>query len=56
MIFQGAGPVNQVMLPEGNEQLFVMSESLSDTLKENLAWATYVLLRNTNTIAAVRGY
>ncbi|XP_056160276.1 protein COFACTOR ASSEMBLY OF COMPLEX C SUBUNIT B CCB2, chloroplastic isoform X1 [Syzygium oleosum] len=50
---RGAGPVNQVTLPEGNEQLFVMSESLSDTLKENLAWATYVLLRNTNTIAAL---
>ncbi|XP_048138367.1 protein COFACTOR ASSEMBLY OF COMPLEX C SUBUNIT B CCB2, chloroplastic isoform X1 [Rhodamnia argentea] len=49
----GAGPGNQVTLPEGNEQLFVMSESLSDTLKENLAWATYVLLRNTNTIAVL---
>lgn len=49
----GAGPVTQVMLPEGNEQLFIMSESLSDTLKENLAWATYVLLRNTNTIAVL---
>ncbi|KAF8008596.1 hypothetical protein BT93_K2306 [Corymbia citriodora subsp. variegata] len=49
----GAGPVNQVTLPEGNEQVFIMSERLPDTLKENLAWATYVLLRNTNTIAVL---
>lgn len=30
-----------------------MSQNISDTLKEDLAWATYILLRNTNTIAVV---
>ncbi|KAJ6876429.1 hypothetical protein NC652_035719 [Populus alba x Populus x berolinensis] len=42
-----------------------MSQNISDAQKEDLAWATYILLRNTNTIAVlitiqgelcVRGY
>ncbi|XP_015581753.1 protein COFACTOR ASSEMBLY OF COMPLEX C SUBUNIT B CCB2, chloroplastic isoform X1 [Ricinus communis] len=62
---KGATPVDQTALPQGSEQIFVMSENVSDTLKEDLAWATYVLLRNTNSIAVliyiqgelcVRGY
>ncbi|PKI32908.1 hypothetical protein CRG98_046682 [Punica granatum] len=64
-IFQGTATVNQASLPAGNEQLFIMSEGMPEALREQLAWSTYVLLRNTNTIAAlvsvggelcVRGY
>lgn len=45
--------------------MFVMSENLSAAQKEDLAWASYVLLRNTNTtsvliaigdVLCVRGY
>ncbi|XP_042505387.1 protein COFACTOR ASSEMBLY OF COMPLEX C SUBUNIT B CCB2, chloroplastic-like isoform X2 [Macadamia integrifolia] len=62
---KGATPVDQAALPEGNKQIFIMSESLSDIQKEDLAWATYILLRNTNTMSVlisvgdalcVRGY
>ncbi|GLT36000.1 hypothetical protein SLA2020_104060 [Shorea laevis] len=50
---KGASPVDQTSLPEGAEQIFVMSQNVSDALKEDLAWATYVLLRNTNTTAVL---
>ncbi|KAJ8771437.1 hypothetical protein K2173_026614 [Erythroxylum novogranatense] len=62
---KGATTVDTVTIPPGAEQIFVMSQNIADTQKEDLAWATYVLLRNTNTIAAlicvegelcVRGY
>ncbi|KAG8652868.1 protein COFACTOR ASSEMBLY OF COMPLEX C SUBUNIT B CCB2, chloroplastic isoform X2 [Manihot esculenta] len=62
---KGAAPVDRPSLPQGAEQVFLMSEDISNTQKEDLAWATYVLLRNTNTIAVlitiqgklcVRGY
>lgn len=52
-------------LPQDAEQIFAMSQNISDAQKEDLAWATYILLRNTNTIAVlisiqgelcVRGY
>lgn len=52
-IKQGASPVSQKSLPESGEQIFIMSQNISDALKENLAWATYVLLRNTNSISVV---
>lgn len=52
-VVQGAATMNQTTLPEGVNQIFVMSENISDVLKEDLAWATYVLLRNTNSIAVV---
>lgn len=52
-VLQGASPADQATIPEGTEQIFVMSQNISDTQKEDLAWATYILLRNTNTIAAV---
>lgn len=52
-ISQGAAPVDRPSLPQGAEQVFLMSEDISNTQKEDLAWATYVLLRNTNTIAVV---
>ncbi|KAF6154420.1 hypothetical protein GIB67_028312 [Kingdonia uniflora] len=62
---KGATLVDQPSLPEGNMQIFVMSEHLSETQKEDLAWGTYVLLKNTNAISVlissddslcVRGY
>lgn len=62
---KGATPVDQRSLPEGTQQIFVMSQNISDTLKEDLAWATYILLRNTSSISVlisiqdalcVRGY
>lgn len=31
----------------------MISSSIGDSLKEDLAWATYVLLRNTSTVAVV---
>ncbi|CAA7029152.1 unnamed protein product [Microthlaspi erraticum] len=52
-------------LPEEGEQVFVISSEIGDSLKEDLAWGTYVLLRNTSTVAVmisvkgelcVRGY
>ncbi|KAL1198319.1 Protein COFACTOR ASSEMBLY OF COMPLEX C SUBUNIT B CCB2 [Cardamine amara subsp. amara] len=57
--------VEQRTLPEEGDQIFVISSNIGDSLKEDLAWATYVLLRNTSTIAVlisvqgelcVRGY
>ncbi|KAA8539879.1 hypothetical protein F0562_026571 [Nyssa sinensis] len=62
---KGATSLDQTTLPEGAEQIFVMSQNISDTLKEDLAWGTYILLRNTNTTSmlisiqdalCVRGY
>lgn len=62
---QGATPIDQGTLPQDAEQIFAMSQNISDAQKEDLAWATYILLRNTNTIAVlisiqgelcVRGY
>ncbi|KAL8552601.1 hypothetical protein ACS0TY_001333 [Phlomoides rotata] len=62
---KGATPTDQKSFPEGAEQIFAMSQDISDNLKEDLAWGTYVLLRNTNSISVlisvedglcVRGY
>ncbi|CAN1751992.1 Protein COFACTOR ASSEMBLY OF COMPLEX C SUBUNIT B CCB2, chloroplastic [Linum perenne] len=62
---KGATRVEQAALPEGAQQIFVMSPTISDAEKEEFAWGSYVLLRNTNTIAVlismegelcVRGY
>ncbi|XP_044468047.1 protein COFACTOR ASSEMBLY OF COMPLEX C SUBUNIT B CCB2, chloroplastic isoform X2 [Mangifera indica] len=50
---KGATPMDQKILPESTDQIFVMSQNISDTLKEDLAWATYVLLRNTNSISVL---
>lgn len=50
---QGAQPVDQTTLPDGTQQIFVMSTDKVDGLKEDLAWTSYILLRNTNAIAAV---
>ncbi|CAI9762395.1 unnamed protein product [Fraxinus pennsylvanica] len=62
---KGASSIDQKSIPKGAEQIFVMSQNISDTLKEDLAWGTYILLRNTNSISmfivvqdalCVRGY
>lgn len=45
--------MDQTSIPRGCEQIFVISQNVSNTQKEDLAWATYILLRNTNTIALV---
>ncbi|GMJ13560.1 COFACTOR ASSEMBLY OF COMPLEX C, HIGH CHLOROPHYLL FLUORESCENCE 208 [Hibiscus trionum] len=50
---KGATPMDQTTLPEGAEQIFVMSQNVSAAQKEDLAWATYVLLRNTSTISVL---
>ncbi|MBA0557573.1 hypothetical protein Golob_014634, partial [Gossypium lobatum] len=50
---KGAAPMDQTTLPEGAEQIFVMSENVLVAQKEALAWATYVLLRNTNTTSVL---
>ncbi|KAL5727701.1 hypothetical protein ACHQM5_000866 [Ranunculus cassubicifolius] len=50
---KGATLVDELVLPEGNKQIFSMSECVSDTLKEDLAWGSYVLLKNTKTISVL---
>ncbi|CAJ2666958.1 unnamed protein product [Trifolium pratense] len=50
---KGAQPVDQATLPDGTQQIFVMSTDIADGLKEDLAWTSYILLRNTNAIAAL---
>ncbi|PWZ54721.1 Protein COFACTOR ASSEMBLY OF COMPLEX C SUBUNIT B CCB2, chloroplastic [Zea mays] len=50
---EGADAASRVPLPEGSIQVFVMSENLSAVQKEDMAWASYVLLRNTNTTSVV---
>ncbi|PIN06847.1 hypothetical protein CDL12_20595 [Handroanthus impetiginosus] len=62
---KGATPTDQKSIPEGAEQIFVMSQDIANNMKEDLAWGTYILLRNTNAISVlisvedalcVRGY
>ena len=45
--------MDQATVPEGAEQIFFMSQNIKDNMKEDLAWGTYVLLRNMNTIPVV---
>jgi len=45
--------VEQTTLPDEAQQIFVMSTDIADGLKEDLAWTSYILLRNTNAIATV---
>ncbi|XP_047940808.1 protein COFACTOR ASSEMBLY OF COMPLEX C SUBUNIT B CCB2, chloroplastic isoform X2 [Salvia hispanica] len=61
---KGASPITQKSIPEGVDQIFAMSRDIAPGLREDLAWGTYVLLRNTNSISlisvedalCVRGY
>ncbi|KAL5142505.1 Protein COFACTOR ASSEMBLY OF COMPLEX C SUBUNIT B CCB2, chloroplastic [Glycine soja] len=48
---KGAQPMDEKTIPDDTEQIFFMSTDIVDCLKEDLAWASYVLLRNTNVIA-----
>ncbi|KAL8126104.1 hypothetical protein AgCh_013404 [Apium graveolens] len=50
---KGASQVEQAILPDGSEQVFVMSQNISNIQKEDLAWGTYILLRNTNTVSVI---
>ena len=50
---QGASPITQKSIPEGVDQIFAMSRDIAPGLREDLAWGTYVLLRNTNSISVV---
>ncbi|KAJ0968839.1 hypothetical protein J5N97_021716 [Dioscorea zingiberensis] len=50
---KGENPVDRASLPEGNRQIFVLSENLPEFFKEDLAWGSYVLLRNTNTMSVL---
>ncbi|CAM8989975.1 unnamed protein product [Rhodiola kirilowii] len=50
---KGSTVSDQVTLPEDAKQVFVMSQSSLDSRREDLAWATYVLLRNTNSISVI---
>ncbi|KAG4991657.1 hypothetical protein JHK87_025114 [Glycine soja] len=43
--------MDEKTIPDDTEQIFFMSTDIVDCLKEDLAWASYVLLRNTNVIA-----
>ena len=54
LMLQGADAASRVPLPGGSRQVFVMPENLSAVQKEDVAWASYVLLRNTNTTSVVR--
>ncbi|KAL9163393.1 hypothetical protein ABFS82_06G037500 [Erythranthe guttata] len=62
---KGAPPTDRKSIPKGSEQIFAMSQDIATDAKEDLAWGTYVLLRNTNSISVlvsvgdvicVRGY
>jgi hypothetical protein len=52
-LLQGAGAAGRVPLPEGSRQVFAIPDDLSEAQKEDMAWATYVLLQNTNTTSVV---
>ncbi|KVF70682.1 Protein of unknown function DUF2930 [Cynara cardunculus var. scolymus] len=49
--FKGATRVLQANILEGVVQIFPMSPNISNTVKEDLAWGSYTLLRNTNSIS-----
>ncbi|KAG6411327.1 hypothetical protein SASPL_129407 [Salvia splendens] len=62
---KGASPTTKKSIPEGVDQIFAMSQDIPPGLREDLAWGTYVLLPNTNSISVlisvedalcVRGY
>ncbi|KAK7314968.1 hypothetical protein VNO77_33500 [Canavalia gladiata] len=50
---KGAQSMDQKTIPDGTEQIFVMSPDIVDDLKEDLAWASYILLRSTSAVAAL---
>ncbi|CAA7391854.1 unnamed protein product [Spirodela intermedia] len=50
---KGTGPADRSIVPEGNTQIFAISEDAPGIQKEDLAWASYVILQNTNTISVL---
>lgn len=50
---KGATPEELTSLPQRAQQIFVMSHDVSDILKEDLAWTTYILLRNTKSVSVL---
>ncbi|KAH9617390.1 hypothetical protein KSS87_012261 [Heliosperma pusillum] len=50
---KGATLEEQAPLPEQAQQIFLMSQNVPDSLKEDLAWTTYVLLRNTKSVSVL---
>ncbi|KAI3769527.1 hypothetical protein L6452_00633 [Arctium lappa] len=47
--------VLQASIPKGADQIFAMSPNISDIVKEDLAWGSYTLLCNTNSISVIEG-
>lgn len=52
-LVQGANATDRASIPEENKQIFFMSNDILDTQKGDLAWASYALLRNTNSMSVV---
>ncbi|XP_078447992.1 chaperone (DUF2930) isoform X1 [Wolffia australiana] len=50
---KGSSPVDRSIIPEGNRQIFAITEDTSPAQKEEFAWASYVLLQNTNSISVL---
>ncbi|XP_057249549.1 protein COFACTOR ASSEMBLY OF COMPLEX C SUBUNIT B CCB2, chloroplastic isoform X1 [Beta vulgaris subsp. vulgaris] len=50
---KGAEPEELTTIPQRAQQIFVMSPNVSDVLKEDLAWTTYILLRNTKSVSVL---
>ncbi|KAG9140736.1 hypothetical protein Leryth_006915 [Lithospermum erythrorhizon] len=50
---KGATPVTDKYIPEGADQIFLLSQDISNALKEDLAWASYILLRSSNTTSVL---
>ncbi|XP_074319646.1 protein COFACTOR ASSEMBLY OF COMPLEX C SUBUNIT B CCB2, chloroplastic [Silene latifolia] len=50
---KGATVEEQAPLPGQAQQIFLMSQNVPDSLKEDLAWTTYVLLRNTKSVSVL---
>lgn len=53
MFLKGATRVSDKDIPDGVEQVFLLSRDITDALKEDLAWASYILLRNSNTTSVL---
>ncbi|XP_065040116.1 protein COFACTOR ASSEMBLY OF COMPLEX C SUBUNIT B CCB2, chloroplastic isoform X1 [Musa acuminata AAA Group] len=50
---EGANATDRASIPEENKQIFFMSNDILDTQKGDLAWASYALLRNTNSMSVI---
>ncbi|KAK9724559.1 hypothetical protein RND81_05G082400 [Saponaria officinalis] len=50
---KGAALDEQTTVPADAQQVFLMSQNVPDTLREDLAWTTYVLLRNTKSVSVL---